>query len=443
MADPGVNGPLIGWKAIAAHFRRDERTVMRWAATRGLPVKRVPGEGRSTIFAEASALDAWLITADSAPEDSPLPAAAPPAPARPSRPWAWRISTGIAMLAVILGLVWVTQPHRPATATVPTPALPADSRARAAYLQATYDWNQRSADSLGHAITEFGTAIAHDPTFAPSYSGLAGAYLVIRDYGAMSDAEAYPKAKAAADAALALDPDDPAAHRALGFVAFWWQGDRRTAAREFATAIRLDPRDPVAHQWLATALSANGEPALALREATAARLLDPASTAAMVDYLRLGYIAHPDPRYLRALQSVQANAPEMASVPRILATIALYEGRRGDYLAFAARNADLRHDATELARLAVLARAFRAGGAPAFDRALIADAEATSGPSHDFRVAQALAVTGDADGARAMLARICRTGQVGSAMAAGDLWLARAIPPGQIRALCHAGSLAA
>ena len=36
---------LKTWKEIAAFFDRDERTVKRWEATRGLPVRRVPNGG--------------------------------------------------------------------------------------------------------------------------------------------------------------------------------------------------------------------------------------------------------------------------------------------------------------------------------------------------------------------------------------------------------------
>jgi len=37
---------LDSWKEIAAFFGRAERTVKRWEAARGLPVHRLPGNGR-------------------------------------------------------------------------------------------------------------------------------------------------------------------------------------------------------------------------------------------------------------------------------------------------------------------------------------------------------------------------------------------------------------
>ncbi len=58
-----VNQPPIrldGWKMIAAHFRRDRTTVMRWAQTRGLPIKRVPGGGSGSVYAYVHELDTWI-----------------------------------------------------------------------------------------------------------------------------------------------------------------------------------------------------------------------------------------------------------------------------------------------------------------------------------------------------------------------------------------------
>src|ERR1700735_5549755 len=48
------------WKEIAAFLGRAERTVKRWESERGLPVHRVPGGGRSAVFAYANELADWL-----------------------------------------------------------------------------------------------------------------------------------------------------------------------------------------------------------------------------------------------------------------------------------------------------------------------------------------------------------------------------------------------
>jgi hypothetical protein len=51
---------LDSWKEIGAYVRRDVRTVIRWEEERGLPVHRIPGGRRNTVFALASELDEWL-----------------------------------------------------------------------------------------------------------------------------------------------------------------------------------------------------------------------------------------------------------------------------------------------------------------------------------------------------------------------------------------------
>jgi hypothetical protein len=51
---------LDSWKSIASYLKRDVRTVIRWEQSRGLPVRRLPGEARSTVYAYTSEIDAWL-----------------------------------------------------------------------------------------------------------------------------------------------------------------------------------------------------------------------------------------------------------------------------------------------------------------------------------------------------------------------------------------------
>ena len=53
---------LNGWKEIAGYVARDIRTVERWEKQRGLPVRRVPGAGRATVYARISELEQWLAS---------------------------------------------------------------------------------------------------------------------------------------------------------------------------------------------------------------------------------------------------------------------------------------------------------------------------------------------------------------------------------------------
>lgn len=51
---------LVSWKEIAAFLDRAERTVKRWERERGLPVHRVPGGERGSVFAYPDELTEWL-----------------------------------------------------------------------------------------------------------------------------------------------------------------------------------------------------------------------------------------------------------------------------------------------------------------------------------------------------------------------------------------------
>lgn len=51
---------LNGWKEIAAYIGREQRTAVRWAIDRGMPVHRAPGQGRGTVYALPDEIDLWL-----------------------------------------------------------------------------------------------------------------------------------------------------------------------------------------------------------------------------------------------------------------------------------------------------------------------------------------------------------------------------------------------
>jgi len=48
------------WKEIASYINRGVRTVQRWEAELGMPVRRPRGRGRSAVLAVRSELDRWI-----------------------------------------------------------------------------------------------------------------------------------------------------------------------------------------------------------------------------------------------------------------------------------------------------------------------------------------------------------------------------------------------
>ncbi len=74
-SEPISGKRLDSWKEIAAFFGRAERTVKRWESERGLPVHRVPGGGRSAVFAYSNELADWLRGRKDELETEDLPSA--------------------------------------------------------------------------------------------------------------------------------------------------------------------------------------------------------------------------------------------------------------------------------------------------------------------------------------------------------------------------------
>ena len=57
MADENL---LQSWKEIAACLGRSERTCRRWETEHQLPIHRMDGSSRGTVFAYKAELDRWM-----------------------------------------------------------------------------------------------------------------------------------------------------------------------------------------------------------------------------------------------------------------------------------------------------------------------------------------------------------------------------------------------
>jgi hypothetical protein len=85
---PPLGARLDAWKEIAEYIGRDVRTAIRWEHERGLPVHRVPGGKRGTVFAFTHEIDGWLLAVNhSADGQEPFePPRQPGADSSQSRP---------------------------------------------------------------------------------------------------------------------------------------------------------------------------------------------------------------------------------------------------------------------------------------------------------------------------------------------------------------------
>ncbi len=147
------------------------------------------------------------------------------------------------------------------------------------YLQGRHFWDRRTAEWMMKATKCFEHAVEQDPNYALAYSGLADCYavLAIAEYGALAPKEAMPKATAAAQRALEIDPALGEAHTSLAHITAFYEWQWAEAADGFRRAIELNPRYAIAHHWYATYLAAMGRLDDAVAAEQRAQELEPLS----------------------------------------------------------------------------------------------------------------------------------------------------------------------
>ena len=79
------------------------------------------------------------------------------------------------------------------------------------YLKGRFYWGKRTEESLYKALQLFRQAIEADPTYALAYAGMAEGYVPLAYYCHLPPRDAAPKAKAAAERALEIEPELPEA----------------------------------------------------------------------------------------------------------------------------------------------------------------------------------------------------------------------------------------
>ena len=134
------------------------------------------------------------------------------------------------------------------------------------------------ADAVREAADLYERAIAADPDFALAYARLS--YLKSNAYwkGTDPSQQAIDAAQAAATHALALQPDLPEAHLAMGYVRYWGHRDYAAALAEFATARASLPNDASVIRAIAYVHRRQGNPVQAISELEQAAALDPRDT---------------------------------------------------------------------------------------------------------------------------------------------------------------------
>jgi eukaryotic-like serine/threonine-protein kinase len=162
-----------------------------------------------------------------------------------------------------------------------------------AYLQGNYYASKRTGEAVRQAVAEYRQAIQLDPTYAPSYAGLAAALTLEADYTDVPTSQVLPEAEAAAVKALQLDDGLASAHAVLGFIRLY-RLEWPSVLDEFERAIQLNPGDANSHHWYALALAAAGRSEKAISEMKLAQELDPRSLIINANLSWVLYLARKD-----------------------------------------------------------------------------------------------------------------------------------------------------
>jgi tetratricopeptide (TPR) repeat protein len=177
-----------------------------------------------------------------------------------------------------------------------------NNEAYEAYLKGRYLWNKRTVDSLQKALEYFQQAIRLDPNYALAHVGLADTYTLLSFFTLAAPNDAFPKAKAAAERALAIDNTLAEAYTALGQVKAYYEWDWAGAEEQFQKGIALNPNYPLLHHWRSLNLIAMGRMEDARAAMQRALELDP---LLLITNVNLGRIDYYEGRYDQAVKQYQ------------------------------------------------------------------------------------------------------------------------------------------
>jgi TolB-like protein/Tfp pilus assembly protein PilF len=190
-------------------------------------------------------------------------------------------------------------------------------------------------DDYRRAEAAFQRAIAHDAIYAPAWAWLAFARFWIADGADSVQAisQGFDQAVAAAEKAVALDPELAEGYAVRGFLRASVGSDWRGAESDFQKALALNPGDAETHRRHAQMeLASVGKLKEAIAEAKMATELDPLSP---ITWSTLGRLYYSDGQLDAAQASIERSVqikPDQNYAPAHLAFIFVLQHRPADAL---------------------------------------------------------------------------------------------------------------
>lgn len=271
---------------------------------------------------------------------------------------------------IVRGVAGALRRPQPAATGAPTASLDA----YALYLRGRRAARQAGPEPLARAMGLFQEAVALDSGFALAWSGLAETWLGQVVGAATPPREAMPRAAAAAERALALEPTLAGAHTALGVVRFLYDWKWDAAETEFQRALALNPNLASADRWYAHLLVATGRPDAALARSRRAVELEPADPTSRLQlgryYLFTGLLSEAESELDLGRRLDSTRGGRFADATALL--LGLLAERRGDYpLAESRYRAALTLAPEAPSLLTALGRVHALAGRPEEARALL------------------------------------------------------------------------
>lgn len=281
------------------------------------------------------------------------------------------------------------------------------------YLQGRYFYERRTKENLERAVGHYEQAIKLDPRYAPAWVGLAESRSKQGDQGYLPVEPSYREARAAAERALALDPNLAEAHAALGWIQTSYDWDWAGADASYKRALALEPANP-AVIWRAASLAAalgRFDEAVALDRRAVE--LDPLAVSAHMYLAEHAYWGGKLDEAVAAANKVVELNPQRPVVHSLLGQIHLAQGQPEQALAEFEREPEPDY------RVYGLALGYHSLGRKKESDAALAELIAKY-PGMAFQTAEAYAFRGEADRAFEWLERAYAQRDGGLAQMEGD-----------------------
>jgi tetratricopeptide (TPR) repeat protein len=208
----------------------------------------------------------------------------------------------------------------------------ANAEAYRLYLQGRFFVDRYTDASTSKGIALYRDALVLDPDYALAWTGLSVAYASQSRQGFAQPADAFGRAREAAERALQSEPDLPEAHLVLGLVRMDYDWDWAGAESSIRHALNLAPGRSEIVSVAADLMLTLGQPDRAIELSRRAVTLDPLSVTAYKNLGRHCFYAGRLDEAEAALTKMFEMAPQGGLARYLLGYVHLMQGRPDDAL---------------------------------------------------------------------------------------------------------------